>query len=292
MPAERSQDLARTIFQLLALGALIATGCCIVRPFLVALAWAVTIVVATWPLMLHAQQWLGGRRWLAVAVMTTALLLVLVVPLYFGIAAIVANAHHALDWSRSLSTATVPQPPAWVDSIPLVGARLAGSWRELAAAGPEELAARLSPYLQTALLWFVGQVGGVGSLVVQFLLTVIIAALLYTNGEAAFRGVDRFARRLAGSEGENALHLAAQAIRGVALGVLVTAIAQAAAAGIGLVVAGVPFASVLTAVIFILCVAQLGSALVLIPAVFWVYWTSGAAWGTGFLLWAIFCITF
>ena len=77
-------------------------------------------------------------------------------------------------------------------------------------------------------LWFVGQVGSIGLLLVQFLLTVIIAAILYANGETAARGADRFARRLAGPQGENAVHLAAQAIRGVALGVVVTAILQSA----------------------------------------------------------------
>ena len=30
----------------------------------------------------------------------------------------------------------------------------------------------------------------------------------------------------------------------------------------------------------------------LIPAVIWVYSTRGAVWGTGFLVWAIFCGTF
>jgi hypothetical protein len=92
MQANRSRDLTGTTFQLLALAALIVTSFWIVRPFLMALAWATMIAVATWPLLLHAQAWLGGRRALAVTVMTMALLLVLVVPLYFGITAIVENA--------------------------------------------------------------------------------------------------------------------------------------------------------------------------------------------------------
>ena len=46
--------------QLLALGALIAGSFWILRPFLVALTWATIIVVATWPLLLHAQAWLWG----------------------------------------------------------------------------------------------------------------------------------------------------------------------------------------------------------------------------------------
>jgi predicted PurR-regulated permease PerM len=292
MQANRSPDIARTTFQLLALGALIASSFWIVRPFLVALTWATMIVVATWPLLLHAQAWLGGRRSLAVALMTIALLLILVVPLYLGIETIVENANRIADWSKSLATLSIPSPPAWVAGLPLVGSRLAGRWQQLTTATPENVSAHLAPYASECVLWFVGQVGSIGLLVVQFLLTVVIAAILYANGEAAARGAYHFGRRLAGPQGENALHLAGQAIRGVALGVVVTAILQAAAAGIGLVIVSVPFAAILTVVIFMLCVAQVGPGLVLIPAVVWVYSTRGAVWGTGFLVWAIFCGTF
>ena len=291
MQVNRSSDLARTTLQLLALGVLIASSFWIVRPFLLALTWATMIVVATWPLLLHAQAWLGGRRFLAVALMTIVLLLILVVPLYLGIETIVENADRIADWSKSLATLTVPQPPAWVEALPVVGAKFAGRWQQLAAAGPEEVAARISPYARAFAFWFVRRVR-IGLLLVQFLLTVIIAAILYANGESAARGADHFARRLAGPQGENAVHLAGQAIRGVALGVVVTAVAQSTAAGIGLVIVGVPFAAILTAVIFMLCIAQVGPGLVLIPAVIWVYSTYGAFWGTGFLLWAIFCSTF
>jgi predicted PurR-regulated permease PerM len=289
----RSSDLARTTLQLLALGVLIASSFWIVWPFLLALTWAIMIVVATWPLLLHAQAWLGGRRSLAVALMTIALLLILVVPLYLSIETIVENADRIADWSKSLATLTVPQPPAWVEALPVVGAKLAGQWQQLAAAGPEEVAARISPYAQAFALWFVRRVR-IGLLLVQFLLTVIIAAILYANGESAARGADHFARRLAGPQGENAVHLAGQAIRGVALGVVVTAVAQSTAAGIGLVIVSAPFAAILTAVIFMLCIAQIGPGimLVLIPVVIWVYSTHGALWGTGFLFWAIFCSTF
>ena len=292
MQADRSGDLVRTTLQLLALGALIATTFWILRPFLVAGAWAVMIVVATWPLLLQAQAWLGGRRSLAVATMTIALLLILVVPLYFGIEAIVGNAKQVVSWSQSLTTVAVPRPPAWIESIPLVGAKLTARWQQLAAAPPEEVRARVAPYAQKLVLWFVSQVGSIGLLLGQFLLTVIIAAIVYANGETAARGADLFARRLAGPQGENAVHLAGQAIRGVALGVVVTAILQSTAAGLGVVIVGVPFATILTAVIFMLCVAQLGPALVMLPAVYWVYSTRGGAWGTGFLVWTLFCMTF
>jgi predicted PurR-regulated permease PerM len=81
--------------------------------------------------------------------------------------------------------------------------------------------------------------------------------------------------------------LAGQAIRAVALGVVVTALVQSAAAGIGLVIVGFPYAAVLTAIILILCIAQLGPVLVLGPAVFWLYWTGDAVRGTVLLALAV-----
>ena len=292
MQADRSRDLPRTTFQLLALGALIASTFWILRPFLVALTWSTMIAVATWPLLLQAEAWLGGRRSLAVALLTITLLLILVVPLYFGVSAIADNTEEIVRWSKSLATFAVPQPPAWLEGLPLVGTKLAGVWQQLAATDPEDLAARFAPYARAFVLWFVSEVGNIGMLLVQFLLTVIIAAILYANGESAAHEVDRFARRLAGAQGENAVHLAAQAIRGVALGVVVTAILQSGLAGLGLMIAGVPFATILTALMFILGVAQIGAAPVLIGAVIWVYTKSGAVWGTSFLVWAVFCSTF
>jgi len=288
----RSRDLVRTAFQLLALGALIATILWILRPFLVASAWATMIAVATWPLLLKAQAGLGGRRSAAVGLLTFLLLMTLVLPLYFGITSIVSNAKEIVGWAQSLAKLSVPAPPAWAQEIPFVGDRLAAHWQEFAAKRPEEIAQHLAPYAQRLAVWFAGQVGSAGVLLVQFLLTVIIVAILYAKGETAAAGVERFARRLAGQEGLKAVTLAAQAVRAVALGVVVTAILQSALAGIGFVIAGVPFAAILTALAFILAVAQVGAAPVLIGAVIWVYAVEGAGWGTVFLVWAIICGTF
>jgi predicted PurR-regulated permease PerM len=124
-------------------------------------------------------------------------------------------------------------------------------------------------------------------MLVQFLMVVAFSAILYANGEGAARGVRRFARRLAAERGENSVILAGQAIRAVALGVGVTAVVQTVLAAIGLLVAGVPFAGLLSAAILMLCIAQLGPALVLFPAVGWLYWTGESTWGTVLLAWSL-----
>jgi predicted PurR-regulated permease PerM len=286
---ERSTNLARATLQLAALGVLVLTSLWILRPFLIAGTWATMIAIATWPLMLRAQARLAGRRWLAVALLTLLLLLALVVPLYLGISAIVDNVDEIGAWSRSLATWSVPQPPDWLAGVPLFGVKAAAAWSALAAEGPGELAERVTPYTRDLARWFVSEVGNVGALFLNFLLTVAFTAILYANGEAAAGGVERFATRLAGVRGEKAARLAGQAIRAVALGVVVTAVLQTALVGLGLALVGVPFAAILTVLSFILAIAQIGPAPVLIGAVIWVYSQQGAVWGTGFLIWALLC---
>jgi predicted PurR-regulated permease PerM len=59
------------------------------------------------------------------------------------------------------------------------------------------------------------------------------------------------------------------------------------AGGVGLAVAGIPFAAILTAVMFMLAIAQVGPLLVLIPSVVWLYWTDQTGWATFLLVWTL-----
>jgi predicted PurR-regulated permease PerM len=118
-------------------------------------------------------------------------------------------------------------------------------------------------------------------------LTVVIAVILYTRGEAARDAAIRFGSRLAGDRGERVVLLAGQAIRAVALGVVVTALVQTVLAGLGLAVAGVPFAGLLTGVILLLCIAQIGTVVVLVPAVIWLFWNDAQGWGTALAIWTV-----
>jgi len=134
------------------------------------------------------------------------------------------------------------------------------------------------------------QVGSFGLLLAHIVLTVLVSAVLYATGESAAAIALRFGARLAGEQGEQAVRLAGQAIRGVALGVVVTALVQALLGGIGLAVVGVPFAVILSAVMFILAIVQVGVAPVLLCAVAWLYWTGSSTAGTVLLVWTLLVI--
>jgi len=285
--SEAHRDLTRTTLAICCILLLITGSLWILRPFLAAAIWATMIVVATWPLLESLQKGLGGRRGLAVTVMTLAMLLLLVIPLWLAIATIANHTEDITNLINKFAASGLPKPPQWVGDLPLIGDKLASSWEQLANAGSQELVAKADPYAVQAGKWVLGQVGGLGFMLIQFLLMVVLSTILYASGETAASMVRRFGRRLGGERGENAVILAGQAIRAVALGVGVTAIVQTVLGGIGLAVAGVPFASLLSALMLIFCIAQLGPGLILFPAVAWMFWMGDTGWGSFLLVWSI-----
>jgi predicted PurR-regulated permease PerM len=276
-----ARDLARTTFGVLFIGLLLGSALWILRPFLGPGIWATMVVVATWPVMKRLQALLWGRRALAVTVMTLLLLLLFVVPLVLAIVTIVGNADQLVEWAK-LATTWRPgeHPPQWLRELPLVGSMAETLWAQLRALGLAELMPKLTPYAGNVTKWFVSEVGSIGIVIVQFLLTVAMAAIFYSLGEEGADHVRRFARRLAGERGASVVQLAGDAIRGVALGVGVTAVVQSVVAGVGLAMAGIPFAGLLTALMFMLCIAQIGPLPVLVPALIWAFYDGHPGWGT------------
>ncbi len=273
-------DLPRVTLGVLCIAGLILAAFWVLRPFIGPAIWAAMIVVATWPLMRRLQTRLWNRRSAAVAVMTLALLILFVLPVALIIATLVQNTNEISAAIKQLSQLRMPTAPAWLAALPLVGERIRVFWETTVAAGSAELWPQIQPHVGQVARWLLAQVGGVGFLMAQVLLIVVMSALMYSQGEVAAGGLLRFGRRLAGEHGEATVVLVGQAIRGVALGVGVTAVVQSVLGGIGLAVAGVPYAGLLSGAMLVLCLAQVGPVLVLLPAVVWLYWTGDHGWGT------------
>jgi hypothetical protein len=145
----------------------------------------------------------------------------------------------------------------------------------VAPAGVGDLAPKLAPYAGNVTEWIAAAAGGLGGMFVQF------------NGEHAAAMVIRFGHRLVSERGEATVRLTGQAIRSVALGVVVTALAQSELGGIGLAVVGLPFAAVLTALMFVLSQAQIGASVVLVPAIAWMYYFGDSLWATVLVVFTI-----
>lgn len=222
------------------------------------------------PVLLRLQKIMFGRRSLAVLVMTLLLVMVFIIPIALLVNSIVDGSGPLI---KAISSGDMTLPDlAWLNTIPVIGAKLYAGWHNLLDMGDGDHGE--SP----PLYWhhhhrFVGQAAHIGRFMVHCALMLLFSALLYWRGEQVAQGIRHFATRLAGVRGDAAVLLAAQAIRAVALGVVVTALVQAVLGGIGLAVSGVPYATLLTVLMILSCLVQLGPLPVLIPAIIWLYWT-------------------
>ena len=279
-------DLTRTTLAVLSIGLLMAGSVWVLWPFAAALIWSVLIVVATWPLMRALQARLWNRRALAVTVMSVLLLLLFVVPLTLLVATLAAHAPLIAEWVRALAHLQSVTLPSWVGELPLIGAYLRDAWQHVVDGDLKDSVSQVAPYASRLAAWVVGQLGSLGGALMQFLMTVIMAAVLYLHGERYAKAVLRLGQRLGGDSGRDAVVLCSQAIRGVALGVGVTAVVQTALAALGLFLAGIPYVSVFTALMFVACIAQIGPLIVLVPAAGWLFWNDQAGWGIFMLVWS------
>jgi predicted PurR-regulated permease PerM len=273
-------DLTRSTLAIFFIVGLLALSLWVLSPFLAATVWATMIVVATWPWLIALERLFGGRRTPAVAVMSVGMLLLLVAPLWWAITTIADRSEQLTSFWNTLMDNGIPAPPDWVEAIPYVGEKIATAWQGFIDGGASGLLDHITPYASSTGRWLLSQFGGLGGMLIQFLLVVVIAAILYASGEAAAAMARAFGKRLAG-----------QAIRAVALGVGVTALVQTVLGGLGLVIAGVPFAAVLSAAMLMLCIAQAGPSLVLFPAVAWMYWEGDMGWATFLLVWSLVVVS-
>lgn len=287
--AIEKNDLPRVTLGVIVIVLLIVGCLWILQPFIVPAIWAAMLVVSTWPLMLRLERRFKGRRWLATTVMTLILVLLVVLALL----TIVSNADRAMEGITTLSKWRPPaEAPAWLSGLPVVGAQIARLWKQGLEMGLGGLLPSIQPYAGNLTHWVLAQLGGIGMLLLQFLITTCLMVVMYVSGESWADTLRSFARRLGGAQGEAAVVLAGTAIRGVALGVGVTALLQAVLAGVGMAVAGVPMAGLLTIVVFALCIAQVGPLPVMLPAAVWLITRDAVGWGSALVVWSLFVATF
>ncbi|GAB0112695.1 AI-2E family transporter YdiK [Acidisoma sp. C75] len=276
-------DPTRLMMLLFLIGGLMLASLWVMRPFLPASIWATTIVVAIWPLLLKLQRLLWGSRGVAVSVMTLVVVVLFVVPFWLAVVTILNHVDSLIGLAHAAITFRLPSPPDWLGGVPLVGDKLTELWAKFEGQGLSKVLPSVTPYVGSAAQWFLGTIGSFGRLLVQFILTTIIVAIMSTHGETGAALAIGFGHRVGGERGEQMVVLAGRSIRAVALGVMVTSLVDAIVGGVGMMITGVPLASVLTAVMFIFCVAQVGPGIVLIPADIWMF-VAGRYWMASLLL--------
>lgn len=269
-----SASPVRPLLTAFAVALLLAAAIWIIHPFLPPILWGATISVTLWPLVLKLQDVLFGSRSAAVFFTVLAAVVIFFMP---AALIIIIFARHVDDVSHfvtALPSWQLPAAPAWVGRLPYVGGEVIPFWDHLRENSLPALLKHVVPSPESLLHVFLSSAGSLGSLLLEFALTLIAMVLILTQAESISSLLKRIVTMLGGEMGSSLLQQAEITTRGVALGVTLTAILESLFGWVGLMLAGMPMGSVVAAVMFISCVLQFGGAWVLLVSTVWLYFTS------------------
>ncbi len=258
----------------------------IFSPFLAPVVWGMIIAVATYGLYGRLRSRLNGRDGLAATVFTLLALAVLITPT-------VMLSESLLDSAQTLSAKMqageidIPPPPARVADWPIVGERLHQVWL-LASQNIEAALTEFGPQVKAFSRWLLSAAVGTGLGILAFAFAIIISGIFLANAEACGRTARAIAHRLAGERGHTFVELARHTINSVARGVLGIALIQTFFLAVGLIVAGVPGAGLLSVITMIFAVAQIPMLLLYLPIVAFYFSIADATPAIAFAVWSIF----
>lgn len=270
---------------------IVVVGCWqVLRPFVPALLFAAVVCTASWPLYRRMLGAVGGRATVASLLMTLLLVVLVIGPTSLLALSLADDVARMFDGARHLLDQGPIQPPAWLAGVPLVGEALDAYWHRIAESR-EELNALLKSLFEPTRTVLIGAGKAIGGSLLQLTFATSIAFFFFRDGEQLVRAARTILTKLAGDLGETLLSTISGTVIGVVHGIFGTALAQAAVALLGFLIAGVPGAVALSAATFLLSMIPVGPPLVWGGAAIWLFVQGSVGWGIFMIAWGLFVIS-
>lgn len=253
----------------------------LLAPFLPALALAAVVTTICYPAYRHLRRRIPGQRdGLAAAVATIMVLIVIIIPVFF-VSTVVVN--EVVSFYRVMSNNEDTILMGFIQEAEMFVDEYAPDL-EIDIAGQIEQAAQ----------WFAGNIGAIfaGTAATLFLLFIAIVGLFYAfrDGERLTRWLIRVSP-LPDNEDEVILSRLALAVRSVVVGVVLVSIIQGIVAAVGFSLFGIERAVLWASIAAIAALLPgIGTSVIMIPAVAYLFITGDIANGFGLMIWAIFAV--
>ncbi len=235
----------------------------IVSPFLLALAWAVVLVLPCWPLYRRlCTRW--PNRESRNAFIVVASMAIVVIAAVAPLVVLEGEAASAIVAVRSWAQDVEPRVPSFVLKIPFVGGMLGEKLPQIVK-DRSEMAQILNKYQDPLLAFAAAAAKGLFSTVVTLGLALFISFFLFRNGLELSRQIQTAARKLGGPKLQDLIITAAETMKGSVYGLLLTALVQGLLAGVGYAVAGSPVPVLFGFLTMIMALLPYGPPFVYIP---------------------------
>jgi predicted PurR-regulated permease PerM len=266
---EGDHNLIEVMIRMALIGVLAYWTLIIVSPFAPIIAWSGIMTVAIHPTYVQLAKALRGRHALAAVCLTVLGLLVVVGPVTWLGIDLVEFLGSAIPKLRS-SHWLVPKPSESVKDWPILGPQIFDYWT-LASANIRSALAPALPQLEPVGAKLLAMAGSAGLGTAEFLVSVVVMGFLLMHDSFLLSSMKTLALKIDRAHGEKYLATAGATIRAVSRGVIGISLLQAVVGGIGMSLAGVPGASLLTLAILILGIVQIGPGVVTTPVMVWAW---------------------
>ncbi|TDW20709.1 putative PurR-regulated permease PerM [Rhizobium azibense] len=243
----------------------------LIAPFALIAVWSAILAVALFPMFEALARLIGNRPVIAATVIVVACLVLIIAPLAL-FAVNFVEAIQAFVGKLRAENFTLPAAPATVREWPIVGERIYGAWNQLAG----DLAATIIKFqapIREVMGVVVAKFASIGGGVLSFIASIILSGIFLTMSARLAMAIQVLASRIGGEKGVGFARLAGTTVRNVSRGVIGVAFLQALLCGLCFAFFGIPASGTLTFVVFVLCLMQLGPALVLVPAIVWAWFS-------------------
>lgn len=266
---------------------LIGTACYdILKPFIMPMAWGGILAIALFPFYKKLVAWCGGRKGWAATIFAIIGISILVLPtIKFSTSAV--DSITVVSTGLKEGTLVIPKPEESVKEWPLIGEKVYPAWLS-ASNNIEHFASTYSEQIKNTFSKVLGAAASFGGVILQFILSVIIASIFMLNSEAVTKGFHHFFRRLMGEFGESVVVNSVATVKSVATGILGIAFTQALLSGVGLVIAGIPAAGIWVLLVLLVAIMQLPPILILGPIAAYYFSVADSTPAIIFLVYCIF----
>jgi predicted PurR-regulated permease PerM len=280
----KRKELFDTILQLFCIFLVVGFCLKLLLPFFMPILWATILSVAFYPLFNFLQRILKGRKTLAAVIITVAIIAVMLLPVIYALKAATAN-FLELKSSFDAGTLKVTPPGASIKEWPVIGKPLY-EFLLSASTDLEQSVVKYQDQIKEFSANIMGSILSSGVAFLQFILSVIIAGVLLVS-PGAKKMVNKFLKKIAGSEAEEIMTISVSTIYQVVKGILGVAIIQTIIQAFGLFLADIPYAGILTLICLVFSILQIGPIIINIGVIVYLFSTGDSGYAIG---WTIFFI--
>lgn len=257
----------------------------VLSPFLVPMIWAAILAFVCLPLHRAIARWLHLRPSWAAAVTTLFLSFAIVLPIIwltvlFQVETV--SAYKKLQIFLAAKPALSPQ----LVNLPWLGPQLQELMTNLTA-DPGALQAQIKQWLDQSSVELTGLVGGVGRNLAKLFIALFTLFFFLRDGARIFVQVEAILEGILGPRVRDYLKAIGDTTRAVVYALVLAALAQGIAAGLGYWAAGFEAPALLGAVTALAALIPFGAPVIWGSLTFWLFLTGHVYKGLALLIWGI-----